>query len=107
MRRRQRNVTSSPTFRAGGLDYPRRTVIADDAQMRGSLVASGRFLTIFPNSLLKFAAKRPEIKALPVELQGTRVEVGIITLKNRTLSPTAQLFIEQAREVAKPLAKGK
>jgi DNA-binding transcriptional LysR family regulator len=94
-------------FRAGGLDYPRRTVIADDAQMRGSLVASGRFLTIFPNSLLKFAAKRPEIKVLPVELQGTRVEVGIITLKNRTLSPTAQLFIEQAREVAKPLAKGK
>ena len=33
------------------------------------------------------------------------VQVGIVTLKNRTLSPIARLFIEQAHEVAKPLAK--
>jgi hypothetical protein len=32
---------------------------------------------------------------------------GIVTLKNRTLSPVAQLFIDCAREVAKPLAKTK
>ena len=31
--------------------------------------------------------------------------VGIMTLKNRTISPVAQLFIDCAREVAKPLAK--
>jgi hypothetical protein len=31
--------------------------------------------------------------------------MGIVTLKNRTLSPAVRLFIEQAREVAKPLAK--
>jgi len=35
------------------------------------------------------------------------VPIGIVTLKNRTLSPVAQLFIETAREVAKPLAKRK
>jgi hypothetical protein len=29
----------------------------------------------------------------------------LITLKNRTLSPLAQLLIEAAREIAKPLAK--
>ena len=28
-------------------------------------------------------------------------------IKNRTLSPVVQLFIEHAREVAKPLAKRK
>jgi hypothetical protein len=33
------------------------------------------------------------------------VSVEIITLKNRTLNPLAQLFIDSAREVAKPLAK--
>ena len=33
--------------------------------------------------------------------------IGIITLKNCTLGPAAQLFIDCAREVAKPLAKGK
>jgi hypothetical protein len=31
--------------------------------------------------------------------------VGIVTLKNRVLSPTAQLFIKTAREVSKPLAR--
>jgi hypothetical protein len=33
--------------------------------------------------------------------------VGIVTLKNRTLSPVVQLFIDSAREVAKSLAKTK
>jgi hypothetical protein len=32
--------------------------------------------------------------------------VSLLTLKNRTLSPLAQRFIECAREVAKSLAKG-
>jgi hypothetical protein len=31
--------------------------------------------------------------------------MGIMTLKNRTLSPLARLFIDCAREVAKPLAR--
>jgi hypothetical protein len=33
------------------------------------------------------------------------VPIGIVTLKNRTLGPVARLFVEHAREVAKPLAK--
>jgi hypothetical protein len=33
--------------------------------------------------------------------------MAIITLKDRTLNPLAQRFIECARETAKPLAKGK
>jgi len=37
----------------------------------------------------------------------TRVPVGIVTLKNRTLSPVAKLFIDHAHDVARPLAKGK
>ena len=44
---------------------------------------------------------------MPVKLQYTRVPVGIVTLKNRTLSPVAQLFIDHARDVAKPLARKK
>jgi hypothetical protein len=35
------------------------------------------------------------------------MQIGIITLKNRTISPVAQLFIENARAVAKPLARRK
>ena len=43
-------------------------------------------------------------KTLPVELQSAHVRNGIVTMKNRALSPIAHLFIEYAREVAKPLA---
>jgi DNA-binding transcriptional LysR family regulator len=92
-------------FRASGLDYPRTTVVTDSPQVRISLLATGRFVTIFPASALRFPARRPEIKILPVELPMARLANGIVTLKNRTLSPVAQLFIECAREVAKPLAK--
>ena len=93
-------------FRARGLDYPRSTVIADNAQARISLVAAGRFLTILP-SALSFPAEQADIRVLPIELQMAKMPVGIVTLKNRTLGPAAQLFIDCAREVAKPLAKRK
>jgi DNA-binding transcriptional LysR family regulator len=92
-------------FRASGLDYPRVTVVTSSREMRISLLATGRLLAIFPTSVLRFPTRRPELKVLPVELPMARVPNGIFTLKNRTLSPTARLFIEHAREVAKPLAK--
>ena len=71
--------------------------------MRTRLAANGRFLAIVPAYLMRFPAKHPSIKVLPVELSTTQRRIGIITLKNRTLSPLAQLFIECAREIAKPL----
>jgi DNA-binding transcriptional LysR family regulator len=94
-------------FRACGLDYPRATVFTDFAEPRISLLTAGRFLTISPASILKFPSRRPDLKVLPVELPKARVPVGIVTVKNRTLSPVAKLFIEHAREVAKPLTKRK
>jgi len=47
------------------------------------------------------------VKKLPIELSVASGPIGILTLKNRILSPVAQLFIEATREVAKPLAKTK
>jgi hypothetical protein len=47
------------------------------------------------------------MKKLPIELSSTDWQTGIVTLMNRTLSPLAQRFIETAREVAKPLTKGR
>jgi DNA-binding transcriptional LysR family regulator len=94
-------------FRASGLDYPRVTVVTLPGEARTRLLGTGRFLTILSTSTLRFAAKHPALKALPIELPLARLPVGIVTLKNRTLSPVARLFIEHAREVAKPLTKGK
>ena len=94
-------------FRASGLAYPRRTVFVDTAEGRINLLASGRFLTILARSTLRFSTGRPKFKVLPVELPSSPVLVGIVTLKNRTLSPVARLFIEHARELTKALAKRK
>jgi len=92
-------------FRSSGLDFPRAVVIAGPPPIRLSLLQTGRFLTIFPTFVLKFPARRPEIKVLPVQLPIDSAPNGIVTLKNRTLSPVAKLFVRTAREVAKSLAK--
>ena len=93
-------------FRVSGLDPPHATVYTDAINVRIRLAATRGFLTVVPASMLTFPAKHGALRRLPVELPTTRRQMGILTLKNRTLSPLAQLFIECAREIAKPLAKG-
>ena len=87
-------------FRASEIEPPHAAVHVDAFNMRLRLAATGRFLAIVPASVMRFPAKHPSIKVLPVELPTTHRQIGIITLKNRTLSPLARLFIECAREVA-------
>jgi DNA-binding transcriptional LysR family regulator len=100
-------LVATKIFRASGLRYPAATVISASPDMRISLLAKGRFLSIFNDAVVKFPTGRPEIKILPVKMPVPPVSIGIVTLKNRTLSPVARLFIQHAREVAKPLAKRK
>jgi DNA-binding transcriptional LysR family regulator len=75
--------------------------------VRGSLLATGRFLSIFPATSLGVLSERMKFKVLPVALPFAPVPVTIVTLKNRTLSPAVQLFIEAARDVAKSYARRK
>jgi DNA-binding transcriptional LysR family regulator len=88
-------------FRASGLGPPRTAVFASQAELRINLLKTGRFLSIFSTSIMRFRNRRHELRVLPVELRLPRVAVGIVTLKNRTLSPVAHLAIEQARKFAK------
>ena len=43
----------------------------------------------------------PSIKLLPFDLRAKAQPIAILTLKNRTLSRVAQVFIEELRAVAK------
>lgn len=88
-------------FRSRGLDPPRPTVIAMPGEVRARLLESGRFLSIAPTSAMRFSTDRLRLKVLPVRLPAARLPIGIVTLKNRTLSPVARLFIDAAREIAK------
>jgi len=91
-------------FLANGLPCPRATVVAVPPEVRISLLTTGRFLSVLPTSVLKFFSRRAEVKILPVALPVTGVPNGIVTLKNRTLGPAAQSFIQAAREVASTFA---
>jgi DNA-binding transcriptional LysR family regulator len=93
-------------FRAIGLEGPRTAVICNSLQMRYAMVATDRFLALLPKSVLKFGTTRSAVRALPVELPRQPTSpVGLITLRNRTMSPVAQLFIDCVHDVAKVLAK--
>ena len=93
-------------FRAQGLDLPRHTVVSGSIQLFNALLATGRFLSVLSDSMLRLSGKRLSLKALPVEFSIRPGPVGIITLKDRAVSSVAQLFIDHVRKVAKPLAKG-
>ena len=93
---------ASQAFRASKVDLPRSVVFATP-EVRLNLVTTGRFLSIF--SELRLLLTQLPTKILPVRLPTATVPTGIMILKNRTLSPVAQLFIETARKIAKPLAK--
>jgi DNA-binding transcriptional LysR family regulator len=90
-------------FRARGLEAPRESVTAD-IHLRIHLLTTGRFLTILPADLLHFVGKRWSLKTLPIDLGIQAPSLGLLTLRNRTLSPVAQLFIDDTREVAKSMA---
>jgi DNA-binding transcriptional LysR family regulator len=92
-------------FRANGHQSPRSTVATLSEYMRNDLLATGRFLTVLPGFMLKMRGRHSQLKALPVALPNARMPIGIITLKNRTVTPLAQVFIEAIRVTAKSMAQ--
>ena len=99
--------TLNDIFRSCGLDASPAVVLCNSIHMQLNLLATGRFLTLLPRSVLHFGANRISIKLLPIELAVEFAPVGIVTLRNRTISPVAQLFFESARLVARPLARSR
>jgi DNA-binding transcriptional LysR family regulator len=96
-------VYIADAFRAAGVGPPRASVITYSVPLHRRLLASGRYLTTLPISMLHYS--RSALRRLPVTFPARARPVGIVTLKNRTLSPLAQRFIDAARKAAKPLAK--
>ena len=90
-------VLFSEAFRAHGLEAPAAKVTSNSMNVRMHLLASGRFLTFIAESLLRQNAKRWSLKALPVALGTQQLTVAVATLRNRTLSPTARLFLEHIK----------
>jgi DNA-binding transcriptional LysR family regulator len=91
-------------FQSAGLKLPARAVICASLQMNDALLATGRYLAVYPASVLRLTAKLRAIRILPVRLPEQSRPVGIVTLKKRITSPSGRLFIDCARAVTKSLA---
>jgi DNA-binding transcriptional LysR family regulator len=86
-------------FRAGGAEPPRAPIKTLSMHLCCQLAATSKFVTMLPSSILRFnALDHPQI--LPIKLAPQRRPVGIVTLRNRTLTPAARLFIECVHRTA-------
>jgi len=94
-------------LRANGLEPPRESVTSFSLHARMQLLASGCFLTVMFGSVLRRNAKPWSLRVLPIDLGIPPVPIAIFTLKNRTLSPMAELFIKHARAVSKALTSNR
>jgi DNA-binding transcriptional LysR family regulator len=87
-------------FEAEGLLVPSASVAADSVLVRVHLIATGRFVSVFPASVLRSAVAQMSFKVLPIRFKVKAPPIVSIRLKNRTVSPATELFMEHLRAVA-------
>jgi DNA-binding transcriptional LysR family regulator len=92
-------------FAAHGLPLPPERVTATSVLLRNELVAGGRFVSLLSRSAFHRNVRQWPIKALPVDLRVQPAPISVVTLKERTFGPVAQLFIRELRAVAAAFAK--
>lgn len=87
-------------FGAKGLVVPDGRIVSSCVLMRNHLLATGRFVTVLPASVLQYNASKWALRALPIKLRTAPRPIAAILLKDRTISPPVQLFIEHLRQRA-------
>jgi len=91
------SIVVKEAFRTCGLNGPTISLVTFSVQLRANLVATGEHVTVFPRSMMHLFAEPMALKILPIGLPTREWPVAIVTLKERTLNPVAQLFIEHVR----------
>jgi DNA-binding transcriptional LysR family regulator len=88
---------AAEVFQSRGLALPSAVVVTSSVQMRLSLVATGRYLSILPRAMLR-VQRNASLRALRIDLSETKRPVGLVLLNKRTIAPIASLFIAAARQ---------
>ena len=91
-------------FKARGITPPNASIVTSSVPLRFYLLANGPYLTSTSNSSVWLSPNRRSLKILHVDLPIRPWPFAIFALKNRSLSPVVERFIECAREVAKSIA---
>ena len=90
-------------FAARGLGAPKRILQTLSSHLRINLAASGSHITTLPNSTLRVYGDRFVLKALPIDLPAQSWPAVVVTLRNRTLSPVVEHFIQHVRDFTRPM----
>jgi DNA-binding transcriptional LysR family regulator len=88
-------------FREHKLDMPKVSLMTFSLPLVIHFLARGSFITVLPSSVVSLHSETELLKMLPVDFPPSRWPVAIVTLKERTLSPVVERFIDCSREVAK------
>ena len=88
------------------LALPQARITLMSTLMRYELLATQRYVTVLHGSLLRFGRPPSYIRVLPVDL-GASVNTGLLRSRGRTLSPAAELLMDQLRALGKALAQRK
>jgi DNA-binding transcriptional LysR family regulator len=88
-------------FTLSGLELPHVPVATISIHVPLRLLASERLDALLPGSVVPFGGHERTLKVLPVKLPAQQRPVGAIMLKNRTLSPVVQVFLQCARQTVR------
>lgn len=92
-------ILATEMFRTHGLDVPRPTVVTSSMSLMHALVVSGPFVTVLPGSVVRFRINKPPITVVHTEANVDAQPISVVTLKRRSLSPSAGHFIDALRDV--------
>lgn len=94
-------------FRARGLSLPRANIVTQSLHVRNQLLATGRFLTAIGGFAFPPLGNSPTLKIVPVDLPNSKGSISLVTLRNRALSPLAEIFIRNFQATIKPALRKK
>jgi len=90
-------------FQLHGLPMPPVVLMSQLVPLRAYFLAHGDYIATFATSILRFNAELYDLKELPIRLSDRVSVIAMITLKDRTLNPIAERFIEHIREFTKSM----
>jgi DNA-binding transcriptional LysR family regulator len=85
-------------FRRRKLPLPPAIVTTLSIHMRLNLLASGRFLTMLPERMVRQRANRAWLRALDIDLPDSAGSVASITVKKRSIGGALKLFQQACRD---------
>lgn len=96
------NAQDSPlgrAFTAHKLPMPAPRLVSASLNLRYAMLATGRWMTLMPRSILHFLKLPTPLKALPIELPLWDTPNMIITNRDRRVGPVAERFLDTVREL--------